>query len=311
MARYGLDASPDEVVVCSGAQHALTCCLTGLFRPGDRIAADAQTYPGMKTLAAMLGVRLVPVAMDRRGMIPEKLDATCAKDSIKGLYLMPGVHNPTTATMDAERREAIAAVGRKHSLILIEDDAYDLTVQNALPPVSSMMRESSVYIAGLSKSLAAGLRVAFMASPRPLRRRLAQSVLNTVWMTPPLSAELACQWIKDGTADHTVEIKRAEARRRFLAAVEYLDDLVFYGQPTSFFIWLRLPEPWRGHTFEAQARKAGVNVFGAEKFTIGDSHVPAAARLSLSGPADIDELRQGLAVIRDLLHRPELAEEIP
>ncbi len=127
-ARYGLETTPEDVIVCAGAQHALTCTLSGLLRSGDRIATDALTYPGMKTLAAMLGIRLVPIAMDEHGMNPDRLDAACRRDKIKGVYLMPGVHNPTTVTMNTTRRRDIAQLAQKHDLIIIEDDAYDLTV---------------------------------------------------------------------------------------------------------------------------------------------------------------------------------------
>ena len=272
---YGYDVSPREVIVCSGAQHGLTCCLAGLFSAGDRIGVDALTYPGLKTLAAMLGIRLVPLPMDGRGTTPEGVDTACRRDGLKGLYLMPGVHNPTTATMSMERREALAGLVRKHSLLLIEDDAYDLTVRNSTPPVASFVPEQSVYVAGMSKAVAAGLRVAFLAAPKNLRRPLAQAVLNTVWMTPSLNAELACLWITDGTASAALERKRREARKRSAIAREMLQGLDYSGHPTGFFIWLALPAPWRGNTFEAAARAAGVNVFGAEKVRRG--------RLSCSG----------------------------
>ncbi|MBI9111125.1 PLP-dependent aminotransferase family protein [Maridesulfovibrio ferrireducens] len=300
--RYRLDVTPDDVLVCSGAQHALTCCLTGLFRAGDRIASDALTYPGMKTLAAMLGIRLVPITMDKEGMLPEALDTVCRRENIKGLYLMPGVQNPTTACMSAQRREAIALIARKHSLLIIEDDAYDLTTQSSLLPVSYLVPENSVHIAGLSKSLAVGLRVAFMSAPNHLRDQLAHAILNTVWMTPPLNAELASEWIKDGTADTIINLKQNEARKRFSAVKDLLDGLIYYGQPTGFFIWLQLPKPWRGYLFEARAREAGINIFGAEKFAVGDSVVPAMARISLSGPRTADELLRGLTMLREIFY---------
>ena len=301
--RYRLEVTPDDVLVCSGAQHALTCCLTGLFRAGDRIATDAFTYPGMKTLAAMLGIRLVPITMDGEGMLPEALDTVCRRESIAGLYLMPEVQNPTTACMSASRRENIALIARKHALTLIEDDAYGLTVQSSLPPVSSLVPEKSVHIAGLSKSLAVGLRVAFMSSPKPLRDKLSHAILNTIWMTPSLNAELASEWIKDGTADKVVRLKQDEAGKRFSAVKDLLSGLTYFGKPTGLFLWIKLPEPWRGYSLEARAREAGVNIFGAEKFAVGDSIVPAMARISISGARTTDELLQGVNILLEILRK--------
>ncbi len=299
--RYGLEAKADDVIVCAGAQHGLTCCLCGLFRSGDRIATDSLTYPGMKTLAAMLGIRLVPIPMDEEGMMPEGLDAACRRDKIKGVYLMPGVHNPTTITMPEERRDEIAGLAETHDLIIIEDDAYDLTDPDRLSPVGSRVRQRSVYVAGVSKSMGAGLRVAFLIAPKPYLKPLAQAVLNTIWMAPPLNGELAAMWIADGTADRTVEIKRTEAARRYMIACDALEGLRFRGKPSGFYIWLTLPEPWTGREFEAHALEAGVNVFGAEKFVVGETTAPAAARISLTGIESLNDFKKGLTAIRDIL----------
>ncbi|WP_027720632.1 PLP-dependent aminotransferase family protein [Maridesulfovibrio zosterae] len=299
--RYGLNVSPDEVLVCSGSQHALTCSLISLFRPGDKIATDCLTYPGMKTLSAMFGIKLVPIAMDEHGMIPEALDTACRRDRISGVYLIPSAQNPTTVCMPIARREKIAMVVRNHNLIIIEDDAYNLTVENSTPPVAAFAKENSVHIAGISKMFVAGLRVAFISAAKDKCEKLAHGILNTVWMTPSLNAELVCQWIKDGTADKTIKLKRRAAHKRYNGVRDLLEDLDVKGSSTSFFLWLRLPEQWKGYMLESRARKAGINIFCAEKFAVGDTAVPSMARLSLSGTKNIDELRYGLDLLRKII----------
>ncbi|WP_319541487.1 PLP-dependent aminotransferase family protein [uncultured Pseudodesulfovibrio sp.] len=301
--RYGLNTEPENVIVCSGAQHALTCCLGGLLRPGDRIATDALTYPGMKTLASMFGIRLVPIEMDSDGMIPASLDAACRRDEIKAVYLMPGVHNPTTVTIPEARRTEIAQLAKKHDFIVIEDDAYDLTDRTDNTPVANRAPERSIFIAGMSKSLAAGLRVAFLVAPRHLLKPLAQAVLNTIWMTPSLNAELAAMWINDGTADQVVHNKRTAASRRYMLACDVLEGLRFRGKQSGFYLWLDLPEPWTGQTFEKAAHMRGINVFGAEKFTVGETVAPAAARISLTGADTLAELEKGLVAIREIVRQ--------
>ncbi|WP_320171619.1 PLP-dependent aminotransferase family protein [Maridesulfovibrio sp.] len=299
--RYGMEVEPDDVLICSGAQHALSCCLGSLFRAGDRIAADSLTYPGMKTLASMLGIKLIPVQMDEQGMIPEALDTACRRGKINGIYLMPGVQNPTTACMSLQRRIEIAHTAGIHGLTLIEDDAYALTKENVLPPVSSFLRESSVHIAGVSKTVAVGLRVAFMSAKGEMKKQLAYAILNSIWVTPPINAELICNWIKDGTAQKTMLLKRAAARERFAAVRDMTENMELCGNPDGFFAWLKLPEPWRGNMLERRAREAGINIFAAEKFAVGDCPVPPMIRLSLSGPRDITQLRQGLERLKNII----------
>lgn len=299
--RYKIDTTPENVLVCSGAQHALNCCLSGLFSSGDRIATDSLIYPGLKTLAAMLGIRLVPVLMDSEGMIPEHLDKICRRENISGIYLMPEVQNPTSISMPLERREQIAILVRRHNLTVIEDEAYGLTVESSLPPIASMVPDKSIFIAGVSKSIAAGLRVAFMVAHESLYEQLAKTILNTVWATPSLNVELISQWIQDGTADKTVRLKRQAAQDRFESVKNLLSNLKITGNTTGFFLWLSLPDHWKGYIIESRAREAGVNIFGAEKFAVGDTHVPPCVRLSLSGPKSIGELKKGVGILREIL----------
>lgn len=299
--RYGVAARPEDVVVCAGAQHSLTCCLTSIFQAGDRIAVESLTYPGIKSLAAMLGIRLVPVAMDKEGMLPEALDMACRRDVIRGIYLMPDVQNPTTACMSAERRKALAEVILRHGLTLMEDDAYSFTLTGQPAPIASLIPENSVFIAGVSKVFYAGLRVAFVIAPRHLRLRIAKGVLNTIWMAPTLNAALAAECIKDGTADRTLAAKRAEAEKRYMLAKRRLQDYSFEGPASGFFLWLSLPEHWNGKEFEIRAREAGINIFSAEKFIVGGSAAPRAIRISLTGPQTAAELERGLDTIKELL----------
>ena len=299
--RYGLDASPEDVVIFAGAQHALCCSLAALFEAGDRIAVDALTYPGLKSLSHMLGLRLTAIVMDEQGLMPEGLEAACRRERIKGLYLMPGVQNPTTGCMSERRRDLVAEVARRHDLLVIEDDAYALTRADRPGPIGSRLTDRCVYIAGLSKAMGPGLRVSFAAAARRWRLRLTRSVLNSIWMVPPLNVALACAWIEDGTADRAVAAKRAEAARRMALARRILGEGSFVGPASGFFVWLTLPPPWTGAEFERRAREAGVNIFSADRFAVGGAPAPAAARLSLSGPETMESLKNGLEILADIL----------
>jgi DNA-binding transcriptional MocR family regulator len=211
------------------------------------------------------------------------------------------VHNPTTVTLPEGRREEIARLADRHDFLIIEDDAYDLTDPGRIEPVGNRAPHRRVYIAGMSKSLAAGLRVAFVVAPTPLIKPLAQAVLNTIWMAPPLNVELTAMWINDGTADRVVEAKRAEAARRYMLACDLLDGLRFRGKASGFYLWCELPAPWTGNALERACAARGVNVFGAEKFVVGESPAPRAVRISLTGTESQEQLRQGLLVLRDTL----------
>ncbi|MDR3590798.1 MAG: PLP-dependent aminotransferase family protein [Negativicutes bacterium] len=299
--RVGLAVTPQDILVTSGSQNALACCLMSLLSSGDRLAVDAFTYPGIKTLASMLGIRLVPIETDASGMNPSALSAACRRDGVRGVFLMPEVQNPTTVSLSDERREEVAALIKRHDLVLIEDESYGFTGRPGHFALSSLVPDHGIYIAGISKLLGAGLRISFTAAPPRFRGQLEKAILNTVWMASPLSAELVSQLLISGRANAISQAKREEAGRRTALALAALSPYTVFSRPAGFFLWLRLPAGWTGREFELAARAQGVRVFCAEKFMVGNRQPFPAVRISLTGPETIADLSRGLAILTGIL----------
>ena len=299
--RLGMEARMDEVLVASGAQNALACCLTGLFRSGDRLAVDALTYPGLKTLAGLLGLRLVPIPLDDSGILPDALEKACRRDPVKGLYLMPEFQNPTTCRLSGDRRKMVLQIIERHGLILLEDDAYGYTSESRPTPLSAELPMNGIFICGLSKAFGAGLRVSFIRAAPKFQESLKQAILTINWMTSPLTAEMATRIIHSGLADKAMAAKRIEAETRCKTALKRLSSFSIKCRPQGFFIWLELPDYWTGREFELTARQAGVRIFCAEKFAVGGGKAPAAVRVSLSGVETRDKLDKGLDILAGIL----------
>ena len=92
-----------------GAQIAMLAVLTTLARPGDVILSERITYPGIKALAAQLGLILHGVACDAEGLLPDSLDEACRRLRPRLLYCNPTIQNPTTVTISPRRRAELAA----------------------------------------------------------------------------------------------------------------------------------------------------------------------------------------------------------
>jgi hypothetical protein len=88
------EVGPERIVVCPGAQSALTAVLTTIAKPGDRIVVEPLTYPGLIALAARLGLRLVACPVDDEGFLPEALARLCAEERPAAVYLVPTTRNP-------------------------------------------------------------------------------------------------------------------------------------------------------------------------------------------------------------------------
>jgi len=292
-ARYGLTVDPENILVCNGAQHAACCCLAALARPGHRIAVETLSYPGFLKLAAPHNLQVVPVAMDEHGMLPDRLDALCRAHAIHAVYLMPSVHNPTSGCMPPERREALAALARKHDLLIIEDDAYALTMPQRPLPLAAHAPERTLFLAGLTKTLAPALRIGYLAAPPHTSQVLAQAITASIRMTPPITAAIAAHWITSGIADAVQKAKQTESAQRQTLARSILGQHQPISHPHNYFLWLPLPEPWTAQSFEQAALEHGVNVRGAHQFSPHTHTAPAAARVSLTAEVDVARLAKG------------------
>ena len=189
--RHNLNVLPEVVVVTVGGQNSLAVVLSAMFRPGDAIAVEALTYPLIKTLARRFHLKLIPIPMDEGGMIPDALAEACRTQSVQGVYLMPSCQNPTTVRMPEYRRQEVAALAQRNDLFIIEDDAYGLAAGVDAVPLASLAPERTFFIASMSKSVAGGLRVAYLASPSYHIKAVERAISDMVWMTPPLMAEIA------------------------------------------------------------------------------------------------------------------------
>jgi DNA-binding transcriptional MocR family regulator len=299
--RSGMSTPSDRVLVSSGSQHGMTAVFTALFGPGDVVAAEALTYPGMKTLAGLLSLRLQPIALDQHGLRPDALAAACRARRLKAVYCVPTLQNPTTALMPEARRQEIAAVARAHGVLIVEDDVHGRLLARPPRPLSAFAPERSVYLTGTSKVLAPGLRVGFIVAPEALVPRIGAAIRGTTWMAAPLMAEIAMRWIADGTAEAIVARKRKEAAARQRLAVDVLERFDVMTHPGAYHLWLPLAEPWRGETFAEAARRRGVAVTPAAAFSVGRGASPDAVRVCLGAARDGKELERGLQVLAALL----------
>ncbi len=302
IATYGLDVDPADVAVCNGSQHAMTVVLSSVARPGDTILTGELTYPGIRAVADCIGLRLAGLAMDDEGILPEALEEACKRRISRVLYCIPSLQNPTTATMSNERREAIAKIARRHDVTIVEDAIHHRLLEDPPLPIASFAPECTHFIGAPSKVVAGGLRIGFLASPRSFVDRVSANIWAISWMTAPLLAEIFATWLEDGTAEATVERKRAEARARVQLARERLAGHGLRVPDVAYHAWLDLPDTYESASrLVEDARRRGVVVTSGEAFRVGNGSAPSGVRLSLSAPPSRALLDDGLRRLTETL----------
>ncbi len=299
--RAGLEAAPDRVLVCTGSQHGLTVVLATVMQPGDLLLTESLTYAGLKSVAGLLHLKLAGLPMDGQGLEPDAFEDACRKGKPRALYVIPTLHNPTTAIMPLERRRAIAEIAERHDVAIVEDDAHGLLPEERPVPIAALAPDRTHFLTSTSKTLAPGLRIAYVLAPARMVPRLTDGLRATTWAVAPLTAALASSWIVSGTADAILAERRREARARQVLAREVLEGADFDSQPEAYYLWLRLPEPWRRDSFAAVLRARGVALTSAEAFAVGRDPAPHAVRLCLGAARSRDELKRGLGLVADVL----------
>ena len=296
LADRGLTVPADQVLIVNGAQQGLAITVMALLKPGDVVATDALTYPGFKVLAGAHRLELAPIPAAGQGPDLDALERLCSRRRVRAIYAMPTLHNPLGWVMSASRRRRLVAIARRHGLLIIEDAAYAFLAEGPPAPLAALAPESTVYVSGLSKSVATGLRVGFVAAPSDRVPALERAIRATTWNTPGVMTAIACGWIDDGTVTRLEAEKRQDATVRQTIAAEAFAGLRSMRHPASYFVWLPLAEERRADQLAVALMRDGISVATAEPFATS-AQVPHALRLAL-GSVGLDALRGALATVR-------------
>lgn len=289
-ARMGLASDAERAVVTAGAQNALHAIVAATLSQGDVVACGAHAYPGFLAIAKKAGLRLAPLAR----MEADALDALCRTTTVAALYVVPTNDNPTTATLDAGERAALAGVARRHGVRIVEDDAYGQLADAPIAPVSSFAPELGWYVASASKVISPALRVAHVSAPSVDEAlTLAAEVHATNVMPPPLNAALLTRWLEDGSYDRLIAETRAEAKARLTLAAALLPAGSYAAHDCGYHLWAPLAAAGDPVRIAATLREAGMMAIPGDGFAAGDGAGPAL-RVSLGGAIGRDGLARGL-----------------
>jgi DNA-binding transcriptional MocR family regulator len=284
----------ERVAITPGAHPAIMAALEVLAGPGDTIACEAITYPGIRKICKHMGLNLVGIDFDDDGILPEALSKVIALHGPKALYLNPTLNNPTTRTMTAERRMAVADILRHHQLPLIEDDAYGFVPARAPAPLATMIPDLTWHIGGLAKCIGAGLRLAYVVSPDSRQAlSLEQAIKTTAVMASPVTMAIVTRWITDGTADRIRRFVRKEASARQKIAAQCLPNANFVSDPEAFNIWLTLPHGWHRADIMGRMAGRGLGIVPSDAFVVSGS-AKEQLRICLGGPITREQLREQL-----------------
>jgi 2-aminoadipate transaminase len=249
----GLATDPEDVLITSGSQQALTLIAAVLIEPGDTVLVEEPSYLAALQCFQMAGARVVPVPCDDDGLDPEAIPALVRRERPKLLYTVPTFHNPTGRTLPLERRAALAQAAARVGLWIVEDDPYgELRYRGEpVPHVASLpgAEDRTIALSTLSKVLVPGLRIGWLRAPSALRRALVVAKQAADLHTSTIDQAAAAHWLGACDLDaHIAGLRAVYAPRRDVM-VDALGDVLPEGSRWTrpdggMFVWVRLPDGW-------------------------------------------------------------------
>jgi DNA-binding transcriptional MocR family regulator len=282
-------------VLTSSGQAALAAALAAVcVRPGLRFVAESWTYPKFVGALPLFGASAAPVQMDDHGIVPESLERVCRQSRLDALYTMPTFHNPLGTVMPVERREAIAAIARRHDLFVIEDDAYAFLEREVRPSIRSFAPERTLQVFSLSKMVSLELRLGALSVPEAIAGRAADYVGLAGISAHPFAAAAAARIAEDGQLPILAESKRVEAVARFEIAKSMLGERAQSLHPHGWHILVSTPNDLPGTRFVERARlEAELAISPAASYRLDGRDEPMV-RISFGGEDDRAVVADGM-----------------
>lgn len=300
------DLEADDIVLGLGAQNAVMVALqTILHGPSPVILTETLCYPGVRHAARLLRAQVIGVEIDGEGIIPKALEEALQRHG--GQVLLTSAHSqsPTTARMGVARKEEIAEIARRYQIQIIEDDCHCIN-RPETPTFRSLCPERGWYISSLTKTVSAALRFGYIACPREQAAAARQVAQSSFYGLPQPVLDLCTHMIVSGKAEAIrAEVEEFIAKRVALV-VAILSDWDVTSRSDIPFVWLKLPQGWRGSTFARACEAEGIRIKPADEFALPDGHAPHAVRLTVSAIADDDVFEAALQQIGALLSNPPL-----
>lgn len=304
--QYGIGVTADNILITSGSQQALDLLGKTFINPGDKILTEAPTYLGAIQAWNAYGADFVTVPSDDDGMITDALDHAL-RYGPKFIYVLPNFQNPSGTTLPLERRVQLVDLAERYGVPIVEDDPYgQLRYEGehipAVEVLDCRIRETNscysgnvIYLSTFSKTLAPGLRLAWVVAPPEVIRKMVLSKQGADLHTATFNQVVAYEVIKNGFLDEHIHLIRKVYRERRDAMLNSLAREMPAGvrwthPQGGLFLWATLPEEMDTAQIFTEAIKEKVAfVPGASFFPCGGGHNTMRLNFSYATTEQIEE----------------------
>jgi DNA-binding transcriptional MocR family regulator len=241
LAHFDIATNAAQIVTTCGVTQGIDLVARHFVAPGDTVFVEDPAWFVLFARLAAFGAKLVAVPRGVEGPDLAVLANLLTRHQPRLFFVNSVLHNPTGGSMSAANAHRLLKLAEEYNFTLVEDDVYgDLHPGRALRLASLDQLRRVIYLGGFSKTLAAGLRVGFLAASPEVAQQLADLKMLTGLTTPELPERAVTRVLADGGYRRHVERVRARvdaARSRTSRALEKMGVEVFDAAAHGMFIW--------------------------------------------------------------------------
>lgn len=304
---FGLNITPEDVLITTGSQQALDLIAKTLLNKGDRVIIEEPGYLGAIQAFCMFEPEFLPVTLEDDGLDLEKLEEALKKERVKFAYVVPNFQNPTGLTYSKERREAVCALFDRYDTVLVEDDPYgELRFKGEkLPYIGAGKLPHSVLLGTFSKTVTPGMRLGFIITQdKELMNHLVTAKQSSDLHTNIFSQYMIADYLAHNEyqkhVDKIIALYKGQAEAMLAAMKEYFPAHVKYTEPEGgMFIWVTLPEGQSALDLFHKAMEKKVAFVPGDPFYAGKTNVNTF-RLNYTNSTP-ETIREGIKRLAEVL----------
>ncbi|BCW69595.1 PLP-dependent aminotransferase family protein [Arthrobacter sp. NicSoilB8] len=331
-ARYtaaGIPTAAGQILVTSGAQHALNIVLRTLAgRSGTKVLVEHPSYPNALDAIRAAGCRPVPVAMPAAGPAGaahngadgtggwdiEAMESALLQQRPAMAYVVPDFHNPTGRLMpDPQRRRLVKAAAASGTVLVVDETLRELNLEGTGSTPMAAFSPAVVSLGSLSKSHWAGLRTGWIRASEPLIQRFA-AARTTLDLGGPVVEQLAAAHLVNAMTE-PLPARLAALRENRSTLLELLREHLPDWEPErpdgGLSVWCRLPAPI-STALAVVAPDVGIRLAAGPRFGVGGAFEQYLRLPFTLPPEQLETAVLALRSAQDRLERsPQLRRNLP
>ena len=241
LARIGIEVPPDQILTTAGATQAIDLVARRFLAPGDTVLVEDPAWFVMFARFAAFGARIVGVPRTADGPDIAALESVLSREKPKLFILNSVAHNPTGSCINAVTATRVLELAARHGFMIVEDDIYgDLQGRHSTRLASLDDGRHVIYVGGFSKTLAASLRVGFVAAHPALIRELRDIKALTGLSSAELSERVVSRIIVERSYERMLERLRSrldECRARTAEALLKMAAKLASAPSAGMYLW--------------------------------------------------------------------------